>query len=127
MAGLLLMGLLQMGTACRAQTHSRSCHVFQRQNEKTREPEGPAPPSARNLTSSSLGLTQKPQLFVQGRTEILQQKQQGTFGFTKSGGRKSPDILPLEGASDPLLGTLPKAGGGLTPNPVSRQSPRPEG
>lgn len=56
--------------------------------EQTREPESPAP-APHNLTASRLGPLQKPQLFVQGRTKIHQQKQQGAFGFTKRG-KKTP-------------------------------------
>lgn len=104
----------------------RSCHeLFQRQSKHR-----PAPHSARTLASSSLRLIQKPQLFVQRGTKIHQQKQQGAFGFTKRrGGRETP--VPTSCLwKEPLIPSwehCPGAQGGLPSNPVSHQSPRPQG
>lgn len=106
------MGLVGTGTGT-ASLLVLPLAVFQRQEENRPESlkaQHPAPP---NLTPSRLGLLQKPQLFVQGRTKIHQQKQQGAFGFTKKG-KKTQSRHPASGRSRrcPCQDHCPRAGEG---------------
>lgn len=93
--------------------HSFTPSPPEAEGTQTTEPENPVAPFACNLTPSSLGPLQKPQLFVQGGTKIHQQKQQGAFGFTKRGKRKKtvPTSCLWKKLLIPLPGTLPMGGG----------------
>lgn len=65
------------------------------ERKQTREPESPAPPSARNLASSSLRLIQNHSFLFKEEQKYINKSNKEPLVLPKEG-KNSPDILPLE-------------------------------
>lgn len=121
------LGFLGPGTACRAQPHAQACHELCSRGGANTDPRpllhAPSPPS-------SLRLIQNHSFLFKEEQKYINKKQQGAFGFTKRReGGKHQSRHPASGRSrgSPAGSTAQGRQGGLPANPVSHQSPRPQG